>query len=139
MAYSEDLKQRVLAFVAAGGSKIEAAKLFSLARSTVYVWLGQPPDHQRRKPGPKTGYKIDRDKLARLIQEQPDLLQREIAQIMGVSANGISRALMAMRVTRKKNAALQPIVRTRIGPQAQKVPAAPLARALKGLSTGLSG
>ncbi|MDR0274857.1 MAG: transposase, partial [Burkholderiaceae bacterium] len=30
MAYSEDLKQRVLAFVAAGGSKIEAARLFSL-------------------------------------------------------------------------------------------------------------
>jgi hypothetical protein len=33
MAYSEDLKQRVLAFVAAGGSKVEAAKLFSLAEA----------------------------------------------------------------------------------------------------------
>ncbi|MDR0275221.1 MAG: transposase, partial [Burkholderiaceae bacterium] len=44
MAYSADLKQRVLAFVAAGGSKIEAARLFSLARSTLYVWLGQPVD-----------------------------------------------------------------------------------------------
>jgi transposase-like protein len=54
MAYSEDLKQRVLAFVATAGSKVEAAKLFSLARSTLHVWLGQPPDHQRHKPGPKT-------------------------------------------------------------------------------------
>ncbi|MDR0274992.1 MAG: transposase, partial [Burkholderiaceae bacterium] len=64
MAYSEDLKQRVLAFVAAGGSKIEAARLFSLARSTLYVWLVQPANHQRGKPGPKTGHKIDRAKLA---------------------------------------------------------------------------
>ncbi|MDR0274264.1 MAG: transposase, partial [Burkholderiaceae bacterium] len=39
MAYSQDLKRRVLAFVAAGGSKIEAVRLFSLARSTLYVWL----------------------------------------------------------------------------------------------------
>lgn len=107
MAYSEDLKQRVLSFVAAGGSKKEAARLFVVARSTVFVWLGQPPDHQRRKPGPKTGYKIDRTKLAQLIEAQPDLLQREMAQIMGVSRNGISRALMAMKVTRKKNTALR--------------------------------
>lgn len=112
MAYSEDLKQRVLSFVAAGGSKKEAARLFAVARSTVFVWLGQPPDHQRRKPGPRTGHKIDRAKLAQLIEAQPDLLQREMAQLMGVSRNGISRALMAMKVTRKKTlhyeASLQP-------------------------------
>ncbi|MDR0274738.1 MAG: transposase, partial [Burkholderiaceae bacterium] len=96
MAYSEDLKQRVLAFVAAAGSKVEATKLFSLAPSTLYVWLGQPPDHQRRKPGPKTGHTIDRAKLAQLIKEQPDLLQREMAQIMGVSPTGIWHALQAM-------------------------------------------
>jgi transposase len=102
MAYSEDLKQRVLAFVTAGASKVEAARVFCLARATVYVWLGQPPDHQRGKPGPKTGHKIDRAKLAQLIEEQPDLLQREMAQIMGASRNGISRTLKVMGVTRKK-------------------------------------
>jgi transposase len=103
MAYSEDLKQRVLAFVAAGGSKVEAAKVFSLARATIYIWLQQPPDHQRRKPGPKTGYRIDRAKLAQLVEERPDLLQHEIAQIMGVSATGIWHALKAMKITRKKH------------------------------------
>jgi transposase len=75
------LKERVLAYVAAGGSKSQAARLFSVMRSTVYVWLSQPPNHQRGKPGPKTGHKIDRNKLAALLQEQPDLLQREMAQI----------------------------------------------------------
>ncbi|MDR0479269.1 MAG: transposase [Burkholderiaceae bacterium] len=103
MAYSEDLKQKVLAFVSAGGSKSEAARVFSLARATIYIWLGQRPDHQRGKPGPKSSHKIDRAKLARLIQEQPDLLQREMAQIMGgVSINGISCALRAMGIRRQK-------------------------------------
>ncbi|MDR2188198.1 MAG: transposase [Azonexus sp.] len=104
MAYSENLKRRVLAYVAAGGGKLETSRLFSVARSTVYVWLGEP-DHQRGKPGPKTGYKIDRDRLAALIAEQPDLLQREMARMMGVSCNGISQALKAMGVSRKKRCA----------------------------------
>ncbi|HON31035.1 MAG TPA: IS630 transposase-related protein [Ottowia sp.] len=106
MAYSEDLKKRVLAFVTAGGSKAEASRRFSVARCTVFVWVGQPADHQRRKPGPKTGHKIDRQRLSQIIEQQPDLLQREIAQMLGVSPNGISRALMAMNISRKKNAAV---------------------------------
>lgn len=59
-------------------------------------------------PGQATS-KIDRTKLAQLIEAQPDLLQREMVQIMGVSPNGISRALMAMEVTRtSKPSARQP-------------------------------
>ena len=38
MAYSHDLKQRVLEYVGAGGGKSEAARRFSVARSTVFVW-----------------------------------------------------------------------------------------------------
>ncbi|MDR0779736.1 MAG: transposase, partial [Pseudomonadales bacterium] len=33
------MKKRVLAYVAAGGSKVEAVKLFAVARATVYIWL----------------------------------------------------------------------------------------------------
>jgi transposase-like protein len=104
MAYSEDLKQRVLAYIAAGGSKVEAARVFSVARATLYLWLGQPADHHRRKPGPKTGYKIDRAKLAQLVAERPDILLRELAQIMGVSTTGIHHALKAAKINRKKSA-----------------------------------
>jgi transposase len=107
MAYSEDLKRRVLAYIACGGSKVDAAKVFSVARATLYVWLGQPADHRRGKPGPKTGYKIDRAKLAELVLKRPDLMQREMADIMGVSTTGIHHALKALKITRKKNTALQ--------------------------------
>jgi transposase-like protein len=137
MAYSEDLKQRVLAYVSSGGSKVAAARLFSVARATLYIWLAQPPTYQRRKPGPKTGHKIDRAKLAALIQSQPDLLQRQMAQIMGVSTSGINHALAAMAVTYKKNTALRTSVHTRGRVQTQKVPAASLAGTSKRHAPGV--
>ncbi|MDR0275961.1 MAG: transposase [Burkholderiaceae bacterium] len=98
MAYSTDLKQRVLAYIAGGASKVEAARVFAVSRAIVYLWLHQRPDHQRGKPGPKTGHKIDRARLAQLIKEQPDLLQREMAQIMEVSPTGIWHTLQAMKI-----------------------------------------
>jgi transposase len=118
MAYSDDLKQRIRAYLAAGGSKVEAAKLFSVARATVYLWLGQPADHQRRKPGPKTGYKIDRAKLARLVEEHPDMLLRERADLMGASTSGIHHALKALKITHKKNTALRTSLYARGGTEA---------------------
>jgi transposase-like protein len=80
MAYSHDLKQRVLEYVGAGGGKSQAARRFSVARSTVFVWLGEPQNHVPGKPGPKTGGKIDREKLRQAVQEQPDLMRKELAR-----------------------------------------------------------
>ena len=42
MAYSLDLRKRVLDFIATGGSKTEASRRFSVARSTLYKWLNAP-------------------------------------------------------------------------------------------------
>lgn len=39
MAYSLDLRKRVLDFIAAGGGKTEASQRFSVARPTLYKWL----------------------------------------------------------------------------------------------------
>jgi transposase len=108
MAYSDDLKQRVLKFVAAGGGKSEAARRFSVARSTVFVWLGEPANHVPGKPGPRAGRKIDREQLRQAVQAQPDLLLKELARRFGASVNGISCSLKAIGLSRKKNAVLRP-------------------------------
>ncbi len=108
MAYSKDLKQRVLDFVAAGGGKSEAARRFSVSRSSVFVWLNEPADHVPGRPGPKTGYKIDRQQLREAVEAQPDLMLKELATRFGVSINGISRSLMAMGLSRKKTPVLRP-------------------------------
>ena len=51
-----------------------------MARSTVFVWLGEPQNHVPGKPGPQTGRKIDREKLRQAVQEQPDLMRKELAR-----------------------------------------------------------
>ncbi|QTD46109.1 IS630 transposase-related protein [Ottowia testudinis] len=107
MTYSVDLRQRVLSFVAAGGSKTEAAQRFSVSRSTVHEWLGQPADHQASKPGPKDSRKFDREQLRQMLEQQPDLLIREMAQQLGVSNNAVGNALQRMGI-RRKNSALRP-------------------------------
>lgn len=102
MTYSADLRQRVLGFVAAGGSKVEAAERFRVHRSTVHEWLKQPEGHQSAKPGPKGSRKFDREQLRQMVQAQPDLLIREMAQRLGVSNNAVGHALRCMKLGRKK-------------------------------------
>jgi transposase len=106
MRYGKDLRVRVLSYLSEGGSKAEAARRFSLSRSTVRTWASQPQDHEAKKPGPRSSYKFDRAQLARLVQAQPDMLQKEMAQHFAVSINAISHALKCMKIRRKKNAAL---------------------------------
>lgn len=67
MAYSPDLKQRILDFVASGGKITEAARLFKVHRTTINNWLAQPADHQPGKPGPKNSHKFDREDLRALL------------------------------------------------------------------------
>ena len=49
MAYSPDLRKRILDFIQAGGKKSEAARRFTVARSTIDRWLAaeDPPCHQK--------------------------------------------------------------------------------------------
>ena len=54
MAYSIDLRKRVLDFIHNGGKKAEAARRFSVDRTTIYRWLLAedplaPPENRDRK------------------------------------------------------------------------------------------
>ena len=51
MAYSEDLRKRVLDFVAEGGSKQAAAERFSVGLSMVDLWCKTPEESESRKTG----------------------------------------------------------------------------------------
>lgn len=107
MSYSEDLRQRVVDFVRQGGSKAEAARLFKVSRGRVYAWLSLPPDQlAARKPGPTGPRKLDLQKLESLLMEQPDLLQKEMAQQLGVCESTIHYARKRLKITRKKDARL---------------------------------
>ena len=109
MAYSEDLRSRILQFIATGGCKAEAARRYAINKRTIYRWLNLPADHQAQKPGPRTNRKFDRDRLLIIVQEQPDLMLKEIAAMLGVK-NAISRTLIKLGISRKKNTAIRPSI-----------------------------
>jgi transposase len=105
MAHSEDLRKRVLAFVKAGGSKTEAAKRFTVARSVIYDWLGLN-ELKAAKTGPKGHTKLDSEKLRLLVEEKPDAFLDEYAKLLGVSSFTVHYGLKKMNISRKKNHAL---------------------------------
>ncbi|MEM9245814.1 MAG: IS630 transposase-related protein [Cyanobacteria bacterium P01_F01_bin.153] len=107
MSYSQDLRQRVIDFVKEGGSKAEAARLFKISRGRVYVWLNLPPEQLApKKTGPKKARKLDMEQLRETIQQEPELLQKELAQRFEVHETTIYRARKRLKITRKKDLGL---------------------------------
>lgn len=114
-----DLRRRVIAFVRSGGSKTEAARQFKVGEASVYRWL-KPGGLTSHRPGPKQPHKLDWEGLRRQVEQHADMTQGERARHFGVSRHGIWNALHKMRVTRKKNDAVQ-----RVQPAATKKVSAP--------------
>ena len=53
MAYSTDLRKSVLDFIETGGRKAEAARRFTVARSTIDKWLNAEDPFARKKNRPQ--------------------------------------------------------------------------------------
>ena len=93
MAYSLDLRKRVLDFIATGGSKTEVSRRFSVARSTLYKWLNAPDPFKRHKPGPRRPRTLDPDALRKHVADFPDQTYAERAAHFGVSKSCIGYGL----------------------------------------------
>ena len=105
MAYSVDLRERVVAFVQEGGSKCEATKRFGVSRWCVYNWLSREC-LQVQKMGPKAPWKLDPEALKAHVEQYPDAYHRERAVALGVSDFAIRLGLKRLGLRRKKNAAV---------------------------------
>lgn len=103
MAYSTDLRKRVLAFIHTGGKKSQASRRFSVDRSTIYRWLGASDPLATKKPGPKQMRCLDEAALKKHVVDFPDLTHDERAVHFGVSASSIGYGLRKLGITRKKN------------------------------------
>ncbi len=101
MHYSLDFRQRVVAYVKAGGSKVEASRIFGVERRTIYHWLSA----QDLSPRPVTTRKrkLDKAALATHVRDYPDWVLRERAEHFGVCINSIWTALQKLRITKKND------------------------------------
>ena len=104
MAYSIDLRKRVVEFVEAGGRKAEAARRFRVSIWCVQDW-GTRADLAPKHQGPRRR-KLDRLALRQHVAQHSDATLKERAQHFGVRINAIWYALRQMKVTHKKNAAI---------------------------------
>ena len=102
MAYSLDLRERVVRFINKGGSKIEAHRHFGISLWCIRNWCGRSTleatySHQGR---PR---KVYLEALRQDIQRHPDKLLRERAKHFNVHTNSIWHACRVMKITHKKN------------------------------------
>lgn len=107
MSHSQDLRARVVAYVRSGGSKAEAARIFSVGRSQVYAWLKLGDNLSAKKPGPKKPHKLHLDALQKAIEEKPDSHLQELATQFGVVKSTVFYGLKRLSITHKKNLAIR--------------------------------
>lgn len=106
MTYSVDLRERVVAFVRTGGGKSEAARLFGVSRWCVYNWMSRE-SLDPAKQGCPAPWKLSPEALTAHVAAHPDAYQHERAEALGVSEYVIWYGLKRLKLSRKKNAAVQ--------------------------------
>ena len=112
-AYSIDLRERVVAYVRAGGEKKLACHIFQIGRDTLYRWLRQYRIQGNVAPRPRGKYaprKLDDVVVGQYIAEHSDATLAEVGEVVAVSGVAIWKACQRLQITRKKNA---PVRRTK--------------------------
>lgn len=110
MAYSMDLRQRVVAAVEAGESMWSVAKRFSVAHPTVRDWRDRARDGRLAadKPGPEgpTKFTPEDDALMReQVRRKPGITAGELKPMLGVdvSISAVCRRLRKLELRLKKS------------------------------------
>ena len=104
MSYSNDLREKIIAFIENGNAITTAATTFGITRTTIYKWLkmkrlsGSLVD----KPPKRSWKKVDPIRLIAFVKSSPDATLAEYAKHFGTSTVAIGRTLKKLKITRKK-------------------------------------
>jgi transposase len=117
-AYSQDLRDRIMAARDEGMPTKRVAELFRVSASWVRRVMQGRRVHGHRSPRPRGGatvIKIDLDQLRQLVEQQPDATARQLHQRLGIqcSVSAVDMALRRMGLSFKKRRCMPP---SRIGP-----------------------
>jgi len=109
MAYSVDLRSRVIDFIEKGNSQEKASLIFDVGTSTITRWLALRSETGglEKRPLNRTAPIYESEKLKAYIEENPDALLRDVADHFGGSITGAFYALEREKITLKKRALLQ--------------------------------
>lgn len=109
MAYSIDLRVRVIDFVKLGNTHEETSKVFKVGTATIERWLAllSETGSLEKRPLNRTAPIFDSEKLHTYIEENSDAILRDVAEHFGGSITGAFHALEREKITLKKRALLQ--------------------------------
>ena len=99
MAYSLDLRKKVISYIENGGSPSKASKVFQVGRASIYRWLERVEPIEVKRRNRKLNWKA----LEQDTQTNPEARLIDRAKQFGVRPSAISYALKEMKITRKKN------------------------------------
>jgi len=91
--YSQDLRERVIAYVQAGNTQKAAAAVFSVAEMTVSRWIRAYRQEGRKTPLQRGGYKkthVDTTKLQAYLDHHPSATLQELEKALGIKRSTAS-------------------------------------------------
>ena len=104
MAYSIDLRKKVIEYLEAGQSQRETRATFHICMATINKW-----NQQYKKTGTledarpvRKPKKLEPEKLIAYVQAHPDAYQKEIAEAFDCTDAAIRKAFKRLGITRKK-------------------------------------
>ena len=108
MAYSVDLRSRVIDYLKRGHTQEETSMIFSVGTTTIKRWLSllSETGSLNKRPLNRTASIFNSEKLNAYIEENPDALLKDIAEHFGGSITGAFYALEREKITLKKRALL---------------------------------
>jgi transposase len=101
MAYSLDLRERVIARVNEGHSVEDTATLFQVSPATIYRWRHRPS--LERTVVPQRCRKLPPEALRQHVRDYPEARLKDRAKHFGVHPSAIGHALKRHRITVPKN------------------------------------
>jgi transposase len=104
MAYSKDLRERVLSFIDEGHKAKEAARIFKVGYATIKEWkkLRLETGDLAKRPLNRIARIFDSEKLRAYVLKNPLAMLSEIAEHFGGSVSGAADALAREGITLKK-------------------------------------
>jgi len=114
MAYSIDLRSRVIDFINQGNTQEEASRIFKVGTATIKRWVSllSETGSLEKRPLNRCASIFESEKLNSYINENSNALLKDIAEHFGGSITGAFYALEREKITYKKTDLLQ---RTRRG------------------------
>jgi transposase len=105
MAYSKDLREKVMEYRGKGHTQEETSRIFGVSVSAIKDWEKKVAETGSvvKKELNRTYRKYEDEKMRELIASEPDLYLYEIAErFAGGTVGGVRDALKRLGITRKK-------------------------------------